>query len=350
MTSAFTEPVIEPDLPIVDAHHHFWFIPQATLDGLGARTDESAKVLGRVYRARPRFLFDELLADTTGGHNVRATIFVESHMMYRRSGPAELRSVGEVEFANGMAAMAESGVFGEVQICAGIVGSADLAMGESLGSVLDAHMAAGGGRYRGVRAAHVGYDPSLPALGGVEHLLLDPKFQAGVAELRRRDLLLEIFVLDTQLADLIAFAAAVPDQRIILDHCGTPVGVGPYAGRHHERYDRWLSHIRALARHPNVSVKLGGLGNPFCGLPALTSDGPVTSQRLADEWRPYVEPCIEAFGADRCLFEANFPVDAATADYGTVWNAFKRIAAGASAGEKAALFSGTACRLYGITF
>jgi predicted TIM-barrel fold metal-dependent hydrolase len=269
--------------------------------------------------------------------------------MYRISGPEPMRSVGEVEFANGIAAMAASGLFGETAVCAGIVGSVDLRLGEAAKDVMQAHMRAGGGRYRGIRATAVVYDDdprNLGNLAGVPHLLLDSKFRAGFRQLEPLGLSYDAWQLEYQLEDLTDLARAFPGTQIIVNHVGGVFGVGGYSGRTEERFARWRENIRALSRCSNVTMKLGGLGMPTCGFGSSFTTLPPNSQDLAGAWAPYVETCIEAFGADRCMFESNFPVDAATTSYPVLWNAFKRIASGASKDERTALFSGTAKRVY----
>ena len=272
--------------------------------------------------------------------------------MYRTRGPAALQSVGEVEFANGMAAMAASGAFGDIGVCAGIVGSVDLRLGDAAKDVLLAHIQAGGGRYRGIRAKGVVYDedPEIlgPNFGGTPHLMLDAKFREGFRHLEPLGLCYDAWQLEYQLGELIDLARAFPDTQIIVNHVGGPFGLGRYSGRTEQRFAHWRENISALARCPNVAMKLGGLGMPTCALPSSFAPGPPSSIDLARDWRPYIETCIEAFGADRCMFESNFPVDAATASYPVIWNAFKRIVGSASRTEKAALFSETARRIYRI--
>jgi len=272
--------------------------------------------------------------------------------MYRRTGPKELRSVGEVEFANGVAAMAASGVFTDIAVCAGIVGKVDLRAGDAVQGVLEAHQQAGGGRYRGIRASHVVYDPNPEALGaafnGVPRLLLDGNFRAGFRHLAPLGLSYEAWQLEYQLGELLDLVRAFPQTQVIVNHLGGLFGIGHYRGRHEERFAAWQANIRALAQCPNVAMKLGGLGMPMCGLPSSFAASSPGSQQLAQDWRPYIESCIEAFGPDRCMFESNYPVDFATARYPLIWNAFKRITSGASTDEKLALFSRTAARLYRI--
>lgn len=150
MTNAnASEPILEPDLPIVDAHHHLWMMPEAALAAMEARDSISARALAPVFRRHRRYLFDEFRADLNSGHNVRASVYVQAGAMYRVSGPEAMKSVGEVEFANGVAAMAASGLFGESRACAAIIGGVDLRLGDAVEEVLIAHLQAGGARYRG---------------------------------------------------------------------------------------------------------------------------------------------------------------------------------------------------------
>lgn len=343
------EPIIEPDLPIVDPHHHLWFLTPEALTAIEALGAEACRAFPPAHGGAVRYLFDELMADLTSGHNIRGTVFVDGHAMFRKSGPVALRSVGEVEFANGVAAMAGSGTFGAVQACAGIVGNVDLRIGDAVEDVLNMHIRAGGGRYRGVRCgALTAYDadPKILGSGGVPHLLQDPEFRSGFERLNGLGLSFDAWLLEPQLPELIDLARAFPRTQIILDHLGGPVGVGRYLGKRDERYPVWRKSIRALSACPNVAVKIGGLGMPMPGFKSFRSSPLASSADLALEWRPYVEAAIEAFGAERCMFESNFPVDAVTCSYPVLWNAFKRLAAGASRQEKAALFEGTAKRVY----
>lgn len=353
----YPEPILEPDLPIIDAHHHLWFLPESMLTGLDRAQTLAAKTMAPTFRRHSRYLFDEHLANLNSGHNVRATIFIEANSMYRIDGPEAMRTVGEIEFANGIAAMAASGVLTDIKMCAGIVGSVDLRLGDAAEDVLLAQIQAGGSRYRGIRAKHVAYDDDpriMGAAGGTPQLLLDKTFRAGFRHLAKLGLSYDAWQLEYQLPDLIDLAQAFPDTQIIVNHVGGLFGLGPYADRKAERFSAWRKNILALAALPNVAMKLGGLGMPTAGLRSAANAThlgltPLSSEELADDWRPYIETCIEAFGASRCMFESNFPVDAGAASYSVLWNSFKRIASGASADEKAALFSATAARIYKIS-
>ncbi len=320
------EEILEPDLPIVDPHHHLVQRPETG-----------------------RYLLPELLADLGSGHDVTATVYLEWLSMYRGAGPAELRPVGEVEFANGVAAMSASGTYGKARVCAGIVGYADLALGAAVEQVLEAQIAAGGGRFRGIRfiaATH----PDQAAWGSMVSrpagLLLDAKVREGFARLAPLGLGFDAWVYHTQLGELVDLARAFPATQIVLDHVGGAIGLGPYAGRRDEVFAEWSARIRELASCPNVHIKLGGLGMRMFGFTVHTHELPPGSEELAAAWRPYIETCIAAFGPERAMFESNFPVDKGSCSYHVLWNAFKRIAAGCSAAEKTALFSATATKFY----
>jgi predicted TIM-barrel fold metal-dependent hydrolase len=346
------EPIIDADLPIIDAHHHLCFLPESILAEMEKHEGSTTRSLIPTFRRNARYLFDEYMTDLGTGHNIRASVHVDAEAMYRATGPEAMKSVGEVEFINGVAAMSASGLFGEVRVCAGIVGGIDLRAGNSVEEVLRAHIQAGGGRYRGVRCGGImayDEDPSVLGVvgsGGVPHLLLDPQFRAGFGQLHKCGLSFDAWLLEPQLPELIDLARSFPDTQIILNHAGAPVGVGRYAGKREDRFPYWRESIRTLATCPNMTVKLGGLGQAVGGFSSFMSTPPATSVQLATEWEPYIETCIEAFGANRCMFESNFPVDSATCTYPVLWNAFKRLVAGASRHEKAALFSGTAARIY----
>jgi len=317
------EEILEPDLPIVDPHHHLWDRPGW------------------------RYLLDELLADLNSGHRIVATVFLQCGAMHRATGDVALRPVGETEFVNGVAAMGASGGYGPTQVCAGIVGHADLRLGVGVDAVLEAHLRAGGGRFRGIRHGAARNDTRpLPANAPLPGLLADADFRAGFARLAPLGLSFDAWLHHAQIDALTALARAFPNTAIVLDHVGGPLGTGPYAGRREAEFARWTTSVRALATCPNVSVKLGGLGMPFTNLGLHDGPEPPSSEQLAAASRPYFEACIAAFGPDRCMFESNFPVDKESFSYAVYWNACKRLTHGASADEKAALFRRTAARFY----
>jgi L-fuconolactonase len=319
------EPALEPDLPIVDPHHHLWDRPGW------------------------RYLLDELVADTSSGHNIIATVYVQARAMYRAAGPEEMRPVGETEFINGAAAMSASGIYGKARHCAGIVGHADLTLGSRVEKVLAAHIRAGGDRFRGIR--HItawDADESVrnPAYSPPPKLLADRTFREGIAVLDRLGLSFDAWLYHPQIDELADLARAFPGAKIVLNHVGGPIGIGAYAGKRKEVFAAWAASIKALAACPNVHVKVGGLGMRMGGFAFHEKAEPPSSETLAAAWRPYVETCIEAFQPSRCMFESNFPVDKGSYSYGVFWNACKLLAKNASPSEKADLFAGTAARFY----
>ena len=319
------EPVLEPALPIVDPHHHLWDRPGW------------------------RYLLDELLADTNSGHNIFGTVFVQCRAFHRERGPEELRPVGETEFVSGVAAMMASGIYGSSRICAGIVGTADLRAGKNVRSVLEAHIAASGGRFRGIR--HISAwvdDPEIvhPNYAPPPGMLGDAGFREGFSQLAPLGLSFDAWLYHPQIDELTALAQAFPDTQIVLDHCGGPLAIGVHAGQRDAIFLTWQASIRRLAKCPNVHVKTGGLGMRINGYDFHEQTDPPGSATLAAAWKPYIDTCIEAFGASRCMFESNFPVDKGSYSYSIYWNACKRLASGASATDKADLFSRTAARFY----
>ncbi|GAA4328383.1 amidohydrolase family protein [Pigmentiphaga soli] len=313
------EQAIDPGVPIVDAHHHLW------------------------QRPGWRYLLDEITADLDSGHNVVATVFIQCRSMYRTEGPEALRAVGETEFAAGCA-RASGG-----RVCAGIVSHADLLMGEAVQEVLDAHAEAGAGRLRGVRHSTAwDADPEVvnPELGTRPGVMQDARFLAGFARLAPLGLSYDAWVYHPQMGEVAALARRFPDTRIVLNHIGGPIGIGHYAGERERTFADWRRNIAALAACDNVVVKFGGLGMRLGGAGYHLRPAPPSSAALAQDWRPWFDATLDAFGAQRCMFESNFPVDKASCGYATLWNAFKRLAGQASAAERAALFAGTAIDTY----
>lgn len=319
------EEITEPGLEIVDPHHHLWDHPGN------------------------RFLLDQLLADIGSGHKITETVFVECGSMYRADGPTEMKPVGETEFVNGTAAMSASGQYGPTRLCRAIVGHADLRLGDAVARVLEAQIAAGDGRFRGIRHS-VARDASdafpKARTNPVKGQMLDPTWRAGFARLAPLNLTFEAWLYHPQLTELADLARAYPQTTIILNHVGGPLGIGPYKDKKAETFAQWKAGIIEVAKSENVVVKLGGLGMPIGMFDFYTRETPPSSEEMATAYKPYIETCIAAFGVERGMFESNFPPDGASSSYPIMWNALKRLAAGYSPSEKAALFSGTAMRVY----
>jgi predicted TIM-barrel fold metal-dependent hydrolase len=319
------EEIIDPARPIVDPHHHLW------------------------DRGGQRYLIEEMAQDIASGHNIIATVYVDCRSMYRAHGPEAFRPVGEVEFANGVAAMSASGGYGPAAICAGIVSHVNLLLGEAARPVLEAEITAGNGRFRGIRHSSA-WDADANVAGMYakrpKGLLLDATFRKGFAGLAPLGLSFDAWLFHPQIGELTDLARAFPDTKIVLDHCGGPIGIGSYANRRDEIFSGWKASIQEIARCPNVVVKLGGLAMRLLGYDFHERPLPPSSKEAAVAWRPYIETCIEAFGPERSMFESNFPPDKGQCSYQVIFNAFKRIAAQYSEAEKTALFSKTATEFY----
>jgi predicted TIM-barrel fold metal-dependent hydrolase len=319
-----TEEPLDPQRPIIDPHHHLW---------------DRGLVSGR-------YLSEELNADTST-HNVVKTVFVECKAEYRTDGPEHLQPVGETEFvvASGAASVAAGGV--EI---AGIVSHADLTLGDAVEEVLAAHEAAGAGRFRGIRHAsnfdaadelHNSHHNAGP------HLLADPNFREGFTKLGAMGYSFDAWLYSPQLPQLIDLVQAHPDTPVVLDHIGAPVAVGPYAAKRPEILEAWRADLAELAKHPQVTVKVGGIGmNRYLGGGWPGLDAPPSSQTLADYWAPELRYVIDTFGPARSMFESNFPVDRESGTYVVLWNTFKRVAEPYSEAEKTELFHDAAARAY----
>jgi predicted TIM-barrel fold metal-dependent hydrolase len=321
------ETTLEPELPIIDPHHHLW--------------DMDPETYGR-------YLTDDLVADLTSGHNVVGTVFVECMTMYRDEGPEALRPVGETEYVEAVAQQFASERDERPGYCCGIVGHADLFLGDAVAETLEAHLDASP-RFRGIRHA-TAWDSYEGALHGEAMtrpgMLLDAHFQEGFARLGPLGLSFDAWMYHPQIPELASLARRFPETSIVLDHVGGPLGIGPYASRREAVKAEWKRNLRELATCPNVSVKLGGLVMDVSGFGFSERDAPPSSADLARETGDYHLHAIDCFGPDRCMFESNFPVDKQSCSYTVLWNTFKRITDGFSAAERAALFSDTASRFY----
>jgi predicted TIM-barrel fold metal-dependent hydrolase len=313
------EDAIEPDIPIIDPHHHLW-------------------VMGAF-----RYMLPEYLSDIRSGHNVQASIYMEAWTGYRKDGPEELRCIGETEFAY------EQCVKSNGLVAAGIVAYANLRAPDYLDRVLDAHVEASHSRLCGVRdIATWDSDRNIrdPRFEIPQNILDLPEFRRSVRRVGERDLVCDLAVYFHQLGKLAEVARDAPNTKIVLNHVGMPLGLGRYEGRYSEVFREWEKGISTLCKCPNVYVKLGGLGMRWMGFGFHMHEKPPSSETLAEAWSPHIQTTIDLFGPARCLFESNFPVDAEICSYVTLWNAYKRISADYSAQERADLFCNTALDVY----
>jgi L-fuconolactonase len=320
------EKIIEPDLAIVDPHHHLW------------------------DRPGNRYLFEEAFDDFAPGHQVIATVHVEGRYMYRTTGPDEFKSLGETEFINGVASRSATGLSGPLKMCAGIVGPVDLLLGERVEPILAAHLAAGDGRFRGVRPTILWHENSeVLAVKNPRGVLSRSEAAAALRCVSKLGLSLDIWAFFTQMDEVLEVCREHPDLIVVINHFGGPLGIGPYAGRPDESFEDWREAMRRVATCENAVIKLGGLGMRYAGFEFNTLTDPPSSDLLAQSWRPYIEECIGLFGPQRCMFESNFPVDRGMYSYEILWNAFKKVTSNLSTSERARLFRETAAQVYRLS-
>lgn len=318
------EEVIDPARPIIDAHCHLW------------------------NRETQRYVLEDIRQDLADGHNVIATVFNECASGYLDDGPLPLRPVGETRYITSLAGPLPLGNGSNCQINAGIVGFADLTLGDEVTAVLAAHVEAGGDRFKGIRHA-----TQQDARGVVKTTRIaqpgvmgTAAFRAGFARLGDFGLSFDSWLYFSQIPELADLARSFPDTPIVLCHLGGPLGLGAYAQERNEVFAAWSRDIRALAACPNVALKIGGMGMALFGFGFHEQPAPPASRDLASLWRPFFETAVDAFGPGRCMFESNFPVDKESYSYRTLWNAFKRLSADCSEAEKQQLFSETARQFY----
>lgn len=313
------EDIVAPDLPICDPHHHLWEYPTS------------------------RYLLDEFLTDLAQGHRVEKTVYVECLMNYRSEGPSAMRPVGETEYVEQVTRHCD-----RPAVAAGIVGFADLCLGEQVRPVLEAHKAASS-RFRGIRHASAWHEHEKIHNAHTKpppKLLSDRKFRQGFAELSKLALTFDAWLYHTQIDELADLAGHFPSTPIVLNHLGGPIGIGPYQGKRDEVFAKWRRSIARLAQHPNVFMKLGGVTMTLSGFGWHKLETPPASSDLAEAMMPYFDVCMEHFGAERCMFESNFPVDRISCSYNVLWNAFKHVSADCSEGERRALLYDTAVKFY----
>jgi predicted TIM-barrel fold metal-dependent hydrolase len=322
------EPILEPDLPIIDSHNHLFDRPAM------------------------RYMLDDYLADAGAGHRIVASVYVETQAFERSDGPPVLRPLGEVEFANGMGAMAASGAYGACRACAAIVGYADLRYGDAVGELLDRAMMLAPERFRGVRQVTIEHPSETPFRFMTNRppsgVLSHPEFHRGMRQLEIRGLRFDAAIFHNQLGDLAALADAFPGLPLVLNHLGIAMGMDMGAAERADVFASWKHGMRELARRKNVYCKVGGLGMPFWGFGFEQRGEPIGYLELATAWRPYIETAIEAFGVERCMMESNFPPDGRSCGFVPLFNALKHVVRACNAEEKAALFHRTAIQFYNL--
>ena len=318
------EEIVEPNRAIIDTHHHLWSVES---------------FWGKYELA-------DLWKDTGSGHNIEKTVFIDCRSNYRTDGPQHLRPVGETEYVAEVAA--ESAKDDAQATIAGIIGHANMLRGEDVKEVMEAHEEAGQGLFRGIR--HAGPSDTTGTLtnagSGRPCPYTETAFQTGVRTLGRLGYTYDTWYFFHQNKEYAELAKSAPDTVMILDHFGTPLGVGAYEGKQDEIFPMWAEDMKVISQCPNVVAKLGGMAMPDNGFGWDKRDLPPTSDEFVEAQRKYYLHTIECFGPDRCMFESNFPVDKLSISYQVLWNGFKKIAAEFSESEKHAMFYGTAARVY----
>ncbi len=340
------ETALEPGVEIVDPHHHLWDMRE--LNGYN---------LWGMFKQQ-YYMTDEIVEDFVfGGHRVTHTIFVEAHSFQSKDLDPMMAPLGEIQAIQGIAAQFASGKYGQIRAAAGIVGTADLEKyGTAVEPLLIACKAASP-NYCGIRCSGQ-YDAkvtdkfSVPEPGKYKQA----KFREGFALLKKHDLIFDAFVFSSQLPDLYDLAKAFPSTTIVLDHAGAPVAsLGNYSAapdyndQQSQIIESWKSEMSKIAEDcPNVYVKIGGL-IPQLGHGFEKRDRPPSSEEVAEVYKDICLWTIQTFGAKRCMFESNFPVDKVSMSYTVIWNAFKRITKDAiSPEDRSQLFSETAKQVYRI--
>ena len=324
--SLTTEDVLEPDLIICDAHHHLWDYPHN------------------------RYLFNEASKDFAGGHYVAKTVYVECHQHYRHSGDKDFLPVGETEHIHKITASSHCESM-RCNMAAGIVSFANLCLGQSVKPILESHIKTSS-RFKGIRyavACHNSDQIRDSHTNPPPKLLSNDKFLEGFSELEKLDLTFDAWLYHTQLDELVLLAREFPTTKIVLNHLGCPLGIGPYKNSRSDVFADWKSKISALARCENIYVKLGGLNMSMAGFDWQKRPSPPDSKELTGAIEPYFDKCVDLFGASRCMLESNFPVDRVAGNYTVLWNAFKRATEKYSQSERESLFYKTAVEFYGLT-
>ena len=328
-----TEEIVDQDLEIIDPHHHLWPGTPRT-DGVSADN---------------RYLLEDLWNDTQSGHNLVKTVFVECGQGYFESGSEAMKPVGETRFVVEVAEEAKQDI-SKAQI-EGIVGHADMMLGESAREVLEAHLEEGKGRFKGIRHG-ASWDESDEIRNShsnpIQSIYLDDEFQKGIEQLDALNLTLDAWNYHKQIKELTELAKCFPNLKIVQNHFGGPLGIGPYAGRREEVFSVWQESIAELAERDNVVIKIGGLAMPINGWGWHKRELPANSDEFIESHGRYYLHAIKCFGVERCMFESNFPVDKRSISYPVLWNGFKKIVEDFSTEEKEYLFYKTAAEFYSL--
>jgi len=236
-----------------------------------------------------------------------------------------------------------------------IIGEAHLHDLDNLDAVLDAHAKASP-LFKGVRDM-VAIHPNKGVMDFNEHgdMLKSDDFKKGYARLGERNLTYDTFLYAHQIDDFIKLVSEVPKTKVVLDHVGTPIGlggnhagIGKTADERNSIKERWYTDLAKVAAVPHVYLKLSGLLMPCCGFQFEQRDSPASFSEVIDAIGPHIEYAIQTFGIDRCMFASNFPMDKVSTSYETLYDAYFKIAEKYSEEDQQKLFAGNALEFYSI--
>ena len=292
---------------IIDAHHHLWDLELNHYPWLRPETRHPAGDLTPICRS---YRLSDFLEDARH-QDLAASVHLQAAMAHPLAETAWLQSLADAPGSHGFPHA--------------IVAWADLA-DPAVEQLLERHCTHP--NVRGIRFM-LNYLPGEPLYCMTDRpdWLADPQWLAGFALLERYHLSFDLQIYPHQMADAAALAARHPGIQLLLNHAGLPIR------RDAPSLADWRAALRTLAAEPNVAAKISGLGM-------------FERDWTAASIRPLVLDTIAIFGADRCLFASNFPVDKLMSDYDAIWQAFEEITADFSEAERRKLFHDNAAHFY----
>ena len=319
-----SEEIIDAERPIIDPHHHLW-------------------------PGENKYLLEDLWADTSSGHNIKHTVFIECTQEFLTSGPDHLKPIGETIFVKKIADEAKK-VPSKSQI-SGIVSHVDMTLGEGINEVLDLHFLHGESLFKGIRRAG-GWDPHENMRNShhspPKDMYLSDIFNKSLKILGEKGLVFEAWQYHHQINQVSILAREHPNLKIVLNHFSGPIGIGPYKDLRNEIFEQWKKDIDELVKNKNVYAKLGGLAMPINGYNFHKQSMPPSSDQIVEAQKNYYDYSIKSFGPERCMFESNFPVDKQSVSYHVIWNAFKKISKDYTEEDKEYLFLKSAENFYSL--
>ena len=346
--------------PIIDPHIHQWDLlntprilswPKRLL-GWNRNFYETvirlaANETDKRYVGRPDFVaHDYLPADyamDAAGLPITHVVHVEAEWRDREG----LGPVGETRWLNDL-------FVGSAIKLGGIVGFVELERADAA-DLIAAHKQASA-RFAGVRQMLAfDLDQGIMRFCPRPYLSRDSHWLKGLSLLEQHHLSFDAWFFHHQLDELVVLAKAFPGITFVLDHMGTPIGVGgQFAsyGRTESARDvtlrTWQMHLHELAELPNVMVKLSGLFMPVVGWGYEHRDTPPTQEELLNTAGPLFDFVLQTFGVDRCMFASNFPMDKVSLSLSQLYQFYGALVAHYPEESRRKLFHDNAARIYRI--